>query len=322
MEWRLDGTDTYGVRLLRDEVLGYLRRHGSPQSDFDGASLILSELFTNVWRHTTGTAWVTVEWGGVRPTLVVRDLGPGFEWNPRAAVLDALGGRGLHLTNHLGDHLTISRRPSGAVVRVMLPVERAPSVSIDPPRRHTNVLPTLEEATPGVGFGRDAFLRALVVQLAASTGDRLGPNALESLVAQVGIDIGGQMEEEFRLSTGTDGPLSTRDLGECFVRLKAAIGGDFRVVEVSDTHVVLQNTACPFGDAVQHAPGLCRMTSSVFGGIAARSTGSDAVVALEQRIAVGDRHCRVVVRVGEGAKTATWGHRYQPPTETEFADCG
>jgi hypothetical protein len=36
------------------------------------------------------------------------------------------------------------------------------------------------------------------------------------------------------------------------------------------------------------------MTSSVFGGIAARNTGGASVV-LEERIAVGDPECRVVV---------------------------
>jgi hypothetical protein len=39
------------------------------------------------------------------------------------------------------------------------------------------------------------------------------------------------------------------------------------------------------------------MTSSVFGGIAARNTGG-AVVQLEERIAVGDPQCRVTVWLG------------------------
>jgi anti-sigma regulatory factor (Ser/Thr protein kinase) len=67
----------------------------------------------------------------------------------------------------------------------------------------------------------------------------------------------------------------------------------------------------PFGDVVRQAPGLCRMTSSVFGGIAARNTGGAAVV-LEERIAVGDPECRVIVWLGSD-KPGRWerAHDYR-----------
>jgi anti-sigma regulatory factor (Ser/Thr protein kinase) len=313
MELRFEASDPRNIRALRAEVVAYLRRHGTDTSDFHGAELVISELLTNVWRHTDGTAWVEVTWSGPRPRLTVRDLGPAFDWQPTAAAADALGGRGLHLVSSLGQNLTITRRRGGAVVSVVLPVDRATSVSIDPPRRRSARLPTLEEAVPGQGFGREAFLRALVVQLASAADGQLGPDVLESLVAQVGIDVGTQMEAEYRAATQHEGPLAAPDLGECFVRLKAAIGGTFRVVDVQADQVVLENDDCPFGSVVQHAPGLCRMTSSVFGGIAARTSGTEAVVSLEERIAVGDPHCRVVVRFGEAAQAdAIWGHRYRP----------
>ena len=57
---------------------------------------------------------------------------------------------------------------------------------------------------------------------------------------------------------------------------------------------MLGNRTCPLGDVVKRAPGLCRMTSSVFGGIAPRNAGGASVV-LEERIAVGDPECRVAV---------------------------
>ena len=72
---------------------------------------------------------------------------------------------------------------------------------------------------------------------------------------------------------------------------------ELRVIEASPEKIVLGNRACPFGEVVTRAPGLCRMTSSVFGGIAARNTGGAAVV-LEERIAVGDPECRIVVWLG------------------------
>jgi predicted ArsR family transcriptional regulator len=186
-------------------------------------------------------------------------------------------------------------------------------VSIDPPRRQHRRLPLLSEATPGVGYERDAFLRALVVQLAASAETELGPAVAEQLVAQVGLDVGMQMEAEYRGAMGLDGPLQPHHLAECYVRLKQAIGGGFQVMDVSEEEITLENSACPFGTAVQHSPGLCRMTSSVFGGIAATATGAEAVVSLEERIAVGDPRCRVVIRLGRAATADVWGHRYRPP---------
>jgi len=84
-------------------------------------------------------------------------------------------------------------------------------------------------------------------------------------------------------------------LAACFVRLKHAIDGDFYVIEADEQRIVLGNRRCPFGEVVQRAPALCRMTSSVFGGIAARNSEQGAAVLLEERIAVGDPECKVVV---------------------------
>ncbi len=96
------------------------------------------------------------------------------------------------------------------------------------------------------------------------------------------------------------------------MRLKHAIDGGFSVVEVTDERIVLANTRCPFGDAVRRAPALCRMTSSVFGGIAARNSDGEAAVVLEERIAVGDPGCRVVVYLGASADDdRPFLHRYR-----------
>ena len=56
------------------------------------------------------------------------------------------------------------------------------------------------------------------------------------------------------------------------------------------------------------------MTSAVFGGIAAGNTDRWADVTLEERIAVGDRRCRVIVELdGADDPPAPWVHRYTPP---------
>jgi hypothetical protein len=99
-----------------------------------------------------------------------------------------------------------------------------------------------------------------------------------------------------------DQALSVAQIAQCLVRLKTAIGGTFRVVEVTTERIVLVNSRCPFGSEVQHSPSLCRMTSAVFGGIAARNIGQ-AAVSLEERIALGDPGCRVVIHLGYGSQS-------------------
>jgi hypothetical protein len=137
----------------------------------------------------------------------------------------------------------------------------------------------------------------------------------------VGTDIGGQMEKEFRLAEAVVGRMTPEQMGRCFVRLKHAIDGGFTVVEATAERIVMENTRCPFGDSVLRAPALCRMTSSVFGGIAARNTPGDVAVLLEERIAVGDPGCRVVISlVPPSPEAAPFAHHYQmPATGTEGA---
>jgi predicted ArsR family transcriptional regulator len=118
------------------------------------------------------------------------------------------------------------------------------------------------------------------------------------------------MEEEYRRARAIAGELTVEQIADLYVRLKAAIDGDFYVVEATPERIVLGNRACPFGEVVKRAPGLCRMTSSVFGGIASRNTGGASVV-LEERIAVGDPECRVFVWL-TGARRGEWtgAHEY------------
>lgn len=316
MDWVVDTSGGENLPALRKEVVAYLRRHADDSADIESCELVISELLTNVARHASGPAWVTIDWSARQPTLRVADVGSGFDLHIEMPPHDSIGGRGLFIVNHLVPKLESFRRAAGgSVVTVTLPVHRSPAVSIDPPRRRTAVLPSIDEADPAGGFGKEPFLRALVVQLAHTVTEQQGPDAAERAVAQVGADVGGQMELEYRLATGVAGQLSVEQLAHCFVRLKNAIDGGFFVVEVRDDVIVLENERCPFGDVVRMAPALCRMTSSVFGGIAARAARREAVVRFEERIAVGDTRCRVIIELdptrapGEPAN----GHLYSAP---------
>lgn len=295
MDWYVEN-DESNLAPLRREMGRYLTRHAVAGADVDGALLAASELVTNAVQNTSGPVWVSIDWGTARPTMRVFDLGDGF-------VLDAaevpppeqVNGRGLMIVGHLVDRLDVTARAAGGtLVSAVLPVERAAAASIDPLPSATDSLPTLDERGADGTFGRESFLRALVVQLARSVEMQSGPAAAEAAVAQVGTDVGQRMEEAFRLANDLTDRLTTDDIARLLVELKQAIDGDFFVVDVDDDRIVLGTHTCPFGDAVTRAPTLCRMTSSVFGGIARRNRGA-AAVDLEQRIAVGDPQCRVTV---------------------------
>lgn len=315
MDWYLEDGDTEGATVIRREFVDYLRRHADGDAEIDLAALAFTELVNNGVEHAGGPVWVSVNWTGSRPVVSVNDLGSSFQMSA-VAMPDpsAVRGRGLAVAADLAARLEVAQKAGGgARVRAELKVDRRDQQDLDPPRRIGNVLPDRSEAGPN-GFEKEAFLRSLVVQMAQGVELSLGPLATEEVVAQVGTDVGGQMEAEFRSShPGLRELLTPSETGDCYVRLKQAIGGDFYVLEADEDRIVLGNRACPFGDAVLRAPALCRMTSSVFGGIAARNFG-EATVVLEERIAVGDPQCRVVVYLGEQPEIPH-GHRYLAPVD-------
>ena len=346
MDWYLSGDDPSGPSALRRQVRGYLDRHAAPGSAVDDAELVVQELLANAHEHATGPTWVRLSWTGEEPYLEVWDLGPGCSLTSAGPAgragpahgipveaLDASAdgpspyaedevpdllaedGRGLFLVTHLSTEIEVAaRRTGGTHVAVQLPVRRAASTSHDPPAPVTAALPALEEAASDGTFGRESFLRALVVQLSLAVESTTGPDTSEAVVATVGIGVGGQMEAAYRLAHDVSTRLTPDQLADCYVRLKHAIDGRFRVEEISSERIVLVNTQCPFGNSVRKAPALCRMTSSVFGGIAARNHDQGAAVVLEERIAVGDPGCRVVVYLGEPPPDAErFAHRYTTP---------
>lgn len=339
MDWYVDGAEHVGD--LRRELARYLTRHAVRDSEEQvlDAELVVSEAVGNAIRHTSGPVWVSLAWTSELPVLKIYDIGSGFDptmlrggraahhsgpndpaTDPEAAGSgwDLESGRGLLIMQSLAPEVVAAvREHAGMVLSIRLGVPRRPSPSIDPPLRHTAALPSLAEARDEGGFGKESFLRALVVQLSQAVEDHHGPDAAEAAVAQVGTDVGGQMETEFRLAHEITGRLTPEELGRCYVRLKHAIDGGFTVVEATEERVVLENTRCPFGDTVLRAPALCRMTSSVFGGIAARNSPDGASVLLEERIAVGDPGCRVVVFLRPPPPEAEpFAHRYRAPTDT------
>jgi anti-sigma regulatory factor (Ser/Thr protein kinase)/predicted ArsR family transcriptional regulator len=321
MEWFLDRHDPAAARRLRRAVTDYLARHADDAQRVRDAELVVGELVANAIRHGEGLIWVSVTWPGDRPLLQVKDLGAAFELDPKLPESSAVGGRGLYLASRLSTELRLAARSAaGKTVEAVLDVLRAPEATPAGVVEIAHPLPRLEEASPE-GFDREAFLRALVVQLSQVAEHLAGPRLAEEIVTSVGASVGHQMELEYRRAKEIVDRLTPEQIGECLVRLKAAISGDFFVVELTDTRIVLENRRCPFGaEAVQRSPALCRMTSSVFGGVASRNAaGHIASVRLEERIAVGDPQCRVVIDLAPAAPGAPdrLAHVYRDATPGE-----
>lgn len=147
--------------------------------------------------------------------------------------------------------------------------------------------------TKNVDLDRDNFMRTLLRELSGTLQDVVGLEEARGFISVVGQRMGDQIDKEYRQALAVDS-LNAEQVGAVFVDLKRRINGDFRIVEQTDEKIVLENTACPFGDKVVDRPALCMMTSNVFGSIAAENLGQ-AKVAIEEAIARGDRGCRVVV---------------------------
>ena len=316
MEWCFDTVDG-DLGVLRREIRRYVDRHAAPGTDVDGSELIVAELLANAAEHAPGLIWVTLDWSRLAPVLTVHDLGPSFDLEA-APLADptSTSGRGLYIAAALAPDLRLAaKRSGGKKISATLPVTRPPEADHAPPRLRRRTLPLSVEADTQGFFGRESFLRALVVQIAETVDTQHGPAALDQTIAQVGTDVGGRMEDEYRSARALTENLTPEQLAEFYIGLKEAIGGDFYLIEMGPDRIVLGNRACPFGDVVQRAPSLCRMTSSVFGAAAARS-GHEASVVLEERIAIGDPECRVVIwLVPPPAESVPVAHRYEPTTE-------
>lgn len=327
MDWLLAPATAEAGSALRAELGRYLRRHATDLDQAWTAELAASELIANAVAHAGGPVWVSLDWAGPHPVVTVHDLGPTFALDLSTPDVGGDCGRGLWLVSQIaGDLAVAAKRTGGKRVSATLAVTRRPRPPLEasqrplePPRRPVDPQPDLAEAG-NEGFGREVFLRALVVELARTVERTQGPTIAEEVISHVGNTIGAQMEREYRAARAVTDRLTPKQIADCYVRLKAAIEGDFYVIEASTDRIVMGNRRCPFGHTVRHSPALCQVTSSVFGGIAARNTGQ-ALVRTDERIAVGDPECRVTILLrAEEVHAARRGHRYQDDDTTPTND--
>lgn len=161
-----------------------------------------------------------------------------------------------------------------------------------------------------------SFLRGFVTQ-SVRAASKMGCSSCSeqmTYIERLGLTASGCLEQACREQSGVTGDLNQSQYAELIVSLKNQIGGNFSRASSAANVVRVVNSCCPFGDAVREAPELCRMTSSVFGGIAARNFGY-AKVELKKRIAVGDSRCEVLIYLDRAQAAACEGDEYRVERE-------
>jgi DNA-binding NtrC family response regulator len=134
----------------------------------------------------------------------------------------------------------------------------------------------------------------------------------EQLIEKIARSASRFFEDAYREEFAVAGTLDLEGYTDLIIGLKNKIGGHFSPLSIDDNCIRVVSKSCPFGEGVKNAPDLCRMTSSVFGGIAARNFGY-AKVELNKRIALGDSGCDVYIHLNkEEAKTLP-GIEYMAP---------
>jgi two-component system, NtrC family, response regulator AtoC len=173
-------------------------------------------------------------------------------------------------------------------------------------------MPDVPHAPPSLS--PTGFLQTFIVQSiqAASQVGRLGTDKRMRYIEHLGLAAASCLESacRTRYALSPDAPLDRDQYADLIVGIKNQIGGDFARAASGPGTIRVTSRRCPFGDAVREAPELCRMTSSVFGAIAARNFGY-AKVELRKRIATNDGMCEVCVHTDREQAQHQSGDEYR-----------
>lgn len=171
-----------------------------------------------------------------------------------------------------------------------------------------------------IALDRDQFMRRLIASLGHLNEGILGSDVAGAYIMNVGLSMGAAIEAEYKRFWGIERPFTLDEYAHVIVDLKQKIHGNFSLVSKDPAKVVVRTTSCPFEDFVRQSPSLCFMTSSVFGGIAARNFGYAKVV-LHKRIALGDPGCYVTIHLQPTPEAEhSIGKEYYPEIERSSPD--
>ncbi len=156
------------------------------------------------------------------------------------------------------------------------------------------------------------FLQTFILELMHAS-EQQGQKHCEQLIEHIANTAGCFFEETYREETNNSEPLDKESYIELILSLKNNIGGKFSLASSNQDSITVINSCCPFGDRVTNFPELCRMTSSVFGGIAARNFGY-AKVEIKQSIARHDGGCEVCIYTNPDSAKDRSGMEYTDTT--------
>jgi DNA-binding NtrC family response regulator len=159
-----------------------------------------------------------------------------------------------------------------------------------------------------------SFLQMFVTQSVKLAGQKIGEEGEEGAdhynhIQYLGLTASSCLEAHARGLLNLPREISRDQYANLIIHIKNQIGGGFSQMSEEAGAVRVENHRCPFGDMVKEAPELCRMTSSVFGGIAARNFGY-AKVELRKRIATNDGRCEVLIYTDPEAARDKFGDEY------------
>ncbi|MDD4915522.1 MAG: sigma 54-interacting transcriptional regulator [Methylococcales bacterium] len=159
------------------------------------------------------------------------------------------------------------------------------------------------------------FLQTFILELMHAC-EQEGGNYYASLIERIADSTGVYFEQSYRSEYRKQGELNREDYIDLILGLKNRIGGNFSLASVNADSISVVNSRCPFGEGVIEFPELCRMTSSVFGGIAARNFGY-AKVEIRQSIARRDGGCEVCIHTSSEAAAGKPGLEYRREDQRE-----
>ena len=283
MDWCVDTRMPGAVRLADADIGAHLARHALDPIVVELARPVVHEALA---AQPAGVIWISLDWEDQLARLVARAL-------PEGPLRGTPLGPGVTLAHENTAALLRDHGPRTSVT-LDLGVARAPEGDLDPgPADAGTVL-----------ADRPLSLLGLV-------GSRMaGGGTFEEACAQAGATVAHAAAQD---AAGRD----SRGVAEAFIEAERRLGGDFHLVSATPTRFVLQNRCCPFGTSPP--PGACRFTSALAGALAAESSGS-AEVTLDERIALGDPQCRIVVDLASLSGRLTSHHYRWPPAGTDVID--
>ena len=275
MDWCVDTRIPGASASAEEEICAHLERHSSDAAVVELARPLVRR---GLQGAPPGPMWVSLEWEEQECRLQIRPLGdgpmPGSRIGPGLTrAHEAAGGL---MADHGGE----------VAAGVDLRVARIAQRDIDPGPADPDLVPD----------DRPAHLLGLI------GAEIAGGRSLEEAAARAGATLA---EREIRRR----GPVeSVEQLARALVETEESLGADFEVLRAEGARVVVRNGRCPFGST---APAMCRLTSALAGGLAARA-GGRAEVNVVESLAAGDHQCRLVVDM-DGSRQGPVSHSYTWP---------